>query len=951
MIRERKRLAVSVATFAVVLVSGATVLAPTAVGAAELAFAPGTFVKAHPPLDPQMSEDCSEFLCRTVGHAEYDHWIAAIEEAPEPTQAGGHPDFLSSFRFPPDTENSSSERVRTLVGDIAVGAVINPRGVPLCKAADFYLTVYGACPPISQVGVAVTLAAGLSLLDPVSSMMLSPEEPDVLAFKAGTQTAILRPEVRSDGDYRLQARMDDLPSPPPGYLGTTIDLWGVPHDPVHDRYRFNDSGTLGDHIDRVPKPFLSAPTSCRTGPIALGQAARSWERPEHWIEISSTAAEPTGCEKISFEPSVSALPTTDVADSPSGLKVDLHLPQHEDCRPIEPPPAADQPQYACDLATSQLEDTAVRLPEGIWVNPAAANGLLGCSASQAGLTSAPGQTPIRFDGKPTHCPGGSWIGDAEVDTPLRDQPLQGSVFLAEPYDNPFKSMLALYLALDDPERGVVATLPGRVEADPDTGQLTATFPETPQLPFERLRIVLKQGPHALLRTPSTCGAYTTAFELAPYSAPQAPVGLTEEWSIAKGPGASCAKTEASLPNSPSFEAGNVSPVAGAFSPFVLRLARADGSQSLRAIEVSPPPGMVAKLVGVAQCPDASLAAAAAGSGKEEHEHSSCPAGSDVGEAVVGLGSGPSPYYVSGHAYLAGPYKGAPLSLAIVVPATAGPFDLGTIVVRAAIYLDLRSARLTAVSDPIPGILGGIPLDVRTVNLVLDREQFVQTGTSCDPGTVVGAVTSALGQVAPLLSRSQLGDCRQLGFKPRVSLGIFGNLARNGHPSLRAVFRPRGNEAGLQSAAVGLPDGELLDIHNLRALCPRQLPAGLCPAGSRLGYARIASPMLEGTLRGPIYVRAPSRGLPDLLVDLRLNHFHLLLNGRTTTSGDRLGVRFDALPDVPVSKAAFTLEGGPRGIFVNSESLCRGPRRARVRLSAHNGRLYRLQPRLRVQDRC
>lgn len=913
----------------------------------ELDFSPDSLAKAHAPLEQALPESCAPFQCLFETQESAERWIEAVADAPELTQAGGRPDLTSSVLIDPG--GPPGESVRTIVSDLPAGATANPLAVPPCAAADFHLTLAGACPPASQVGVAMTLANELDLLSPVASLMPSPGQPALLGFKAFANAVILTPGVRNDGDYGLRVTSDGIPIVA-SFIGSILSLWGVPHDPVHDPQRFDAAGMLGGHVEGIPMPFLSAPTDCRTGPIGLTVRVRSWQRPEDWLERTSLFEEPTDCDQVPFNPSVAARPTTDVADSPSGLHVDLRMSQSETCHPIAPLPPPDQAQYDCGLAMSHLEDTLVRLPEGLSVNPAAANGLDGCPSSRVGLTTPPGRAPIRFDGKPADCPGSSWIGTAELDTPLLEQPVQGSVFLADPYDNPFGSLLALYVALEDRTRGIVVTLPGKVEADPHTGRLTVSFRESPQLPFERLRIDLKQGSHAPLRTPASCGSYVDRSTLTPYSAPDARVDAIDEWSITRGPGLACSESEAS-PNAPSFSAGAVSPVAGAYSPFVLRFGRAGGPQSLHVFEASLPPGLVAKLQGVARCPEALLATVVTKPGGEKRESPGCPAGSKVGRAFAGAGAGPSPYYAPGRVYMAGPYKGAPFSLAIVIPATAGPFDLGTVVVRVALHIDPHSVQITAVSDPTPSILEGIPLDLRTVELVLDREQFTKNGTSCDPSSVRGKVVPALGQPALVSSRFQLADCRQLPFRPRVAIRLAGGLGRNGHPALRAVIRPRPNEAGLASATFTLPATELLDVRRLRALCGREVPPEQCPSSSRLGYARLSSPILDGTLRGPIYARSPKQGLPGLFADLRLDRLHVVLNGRAAAKGGRLLVRFDGLPDVPFSRATFTLAGGRHGILVNSESLCRRSHRGRIELSAHNGKLYQLRPRLWLRGRC
>ena len=459
----------------------------------------------------------------------------------------------------------------------------------------------------------------------------------------------------------------------------------------------------------------------------------SWADPGQYLEEQSPASEPTGCDQIDFNPTLSARPTTNVADQPTGLEVDVHTPQNNaGCKQIKPFPPITEPQFDCGLATSHLKDTTVTLPPGLVINPSGANGLDGCSTAEIGLTTPLGVSPQQFTKDQPTCPDASKIGTVEVDTPLLGRADARHRLHRRPLRQPVQSPDRDLRRRQRPRARDHRQAGGPGRPRPATGQLTTTVTDAPQLPFEHFYLHFKQGPHATLRTPG-CGDYSTTGELTPYSDPGSPVPTSDPWSIDSGPGGNCDQ-----PNAPSFDAGTVTPIAKAFSPFVMHLRRDDATQNFKAVTISPPQGTIAKLAGVAQCSDADLAAAANKSGAGEKAAPSCPANSEVGNVVAGAGAGPSPYYAPGKVYMAGPYKGAPLSLAIITPATAGPFDLGTIVVRTALYIDSKTAQITAVSDPIPAILDGIPTDVRSVDLTLDRDQFTETGTSCDPSAVTGS---------------------------------------------------------------------------------------------------------------------------------------------------------------------------------------------------------------------
>ncbi len=943
-------------TCLVVLVAAAATLAPAA--SAEFEFKTPPLVKAHAPqkfLDPLFAGPYQQVL----SEAQLPEWNQQVADAPELTQAGGHPDFTTRYEFatgPLGGHPLLDGHPRSVIVDTPAGAVGNPRAVPRCSAADFNLTQYGACPSASQVGEAVTNVSPFVALSPVSSLVPSPGIAATIAFKALVVPVVLNPEVRSDGDYGLRVAGNEIPIPSFDYTGSTVTLWGVPHDPVHDPRRVDSNGNLGGHIDGTPKPFLSAPTNCSAGPLDTGVKARTWENPDTWIESTSTAAEPTGCDQIEFEPTFKATPSTTVADSPSGLEVDLHTPQNEECEEIVPAPVNEpsdkepDPFYDCGLATSHLRDTTVTLPEGLAINPAGANGLDGCSPSEAGLTSPLGAIPVQFNGEPANCPDASKIGEVEVDTPLLDVPLVGTVDIADPYDNPFKSFLALYVSVNDPSSGIVATLAGEVKADPSTGQLTARFPESPQLPFEHFFLHFKQGPHAPLRTPAVCGTYETKAEITPYSDPASLVSTTAEWQITQAPSGSCASSAETLPNAPSLDAGTVSPSAGSATPFVMHLRRNDGSQNFKAVNVSPPPGLVAKLAGVGRCSEADLAVAASKTGAEEKASPSCPASSRLGGVVAGAGAGPSPYYAEGNAYLTGPYMGAPLGMAIITPATAGPFDLGTIVVRVALHVDPKTARITAVSDEIPSILQGIPLDVRTVDLSIDRDQFTRTGTSCDPSSVDGQLTSTLGQVASISSRFQLAECSSLGFKPRLTLRLRGGTKRGKHPAMTAILTPRPGDANLAAISVALPRSEFLDQGHIGTVCTRvQFAADQCPKASIYGKATVTTPLFDFPLTGNVYLRSSDNELPDLVPDLRgpaEMPIKIEAAGRTDSINGGLRNTFDFVPDAPFTKLVMELRGGKKGLLQNSRDICSRVFRAAVAYTAHNGKVRTGRPALR-----
>ncbi len=551
---------------------------------------------------------------------------------------------------------------------------------------------------------------------------------------------------------------------------------------------------------------------------------------------------------------------------------------------------------------------------------------------------APG-TP-QFTPAPAGCPDASKIGTVRVDSPaLVDHPMSGGLYLATPGQNPFGSLLAVYLTVSDPATGLEVKLPGRIDTD-SAGRLVASFAEAPQLPFEELQVELLKGAVAPLKTSLACGAYTVETELTPWGAPETATPRPKDaFAITGGAGGgACSASAASAAEGSRLEAGTLDPTAGIYSPFVLKLARPDGSRLLSGIDTTLPAGLLARIAGVPTCPDAALAAAAGHSGAAEQAAPSCPAASRVGTVDVAVGAGPSPYNLRGAAYLAGPYKGASVSLAILTPALAGPFDLGTVVVRVALYVDPVSTRVHAVSDAFPTSLAGIGLDLRSVALRLDAPGFTRNPTSCNPLSFAGA--------QPV--RFQVGDCGRLAFKPKLEAALKGAAKKGAHPGLKVSvgFPAKGNGAAAAAAVITLPKALRFDPTHWKGSCPAPLAAGACPAASAYGTATAATPLLGAPLSGPVYLRVPprpvnvrapkGRPLPEVLVDLR-GAVEVVLTGHLeTTKAGATRVNFEDLPDAPISRFTLDMTGGKRGLFEAAAHVCAPKSRVTAILDGQNG---------------
>ena len=801
------------------------------------------------------------------------------------------------------------------------------------------------CPESSAIGVVeIQQVEGnvVTTTRPLYNLLPPPGMPAEFGLQVVNLPFYITTEVRPDEGYKVVATLRNLTEVKRVTAATTT-IWGTPQDPVHDPVR---GRCLNEIVESFPiespfcerqeakppyQPFLRLPTSCGS-PLNLLFSFDSWVTPGNFISEENELPALEGCDEVGFEPTMTVQPTTDVGDSPTGIHADVHIPQEEDAE---------------TLNQADLRKTVVTLPEGLAVNPSGANGLEACPPAQIGLTSAPGVSPPTFDASPAACPGAASVGTATVHTPLIDHPLEGNVYVASPHENPFGSLLALYIAVDDPLSGVVVKIPGEVKPDPETGQLTTTFDETPQTPFEDFELDFDKGPLAALRTPAVCGDYATEATLTPWSAPASgpPVSISSPFSIDKSAsGGDCPASEGERPNNPTFSAGSVTPVAGAYSPFVLHLRREDGSQEFSSLTVTPPPGLLAKLAGIPYCPEEALIAAANRTGAAEKASPSCPAASEVGSVVAGAGAGPSPYFTEGKVYLAGPYKGAPLSLAIVTPAVAGPFDLGTIVVRTALQVDPETALVHAVSDPIPSILQGIPLDVRSLTVKLDRPQFMLNPTTCNELSISGQEGSVQGGTASLHDRYQLEGCGRLHLKPKLTFSLKGGTKRSQFPALKSVLtNPPGENTNFASVRVTLPHSIFLENAHFGTICTRvQFSAGSCPKRAIYGHARAFTPLLDRPLEGPVYLRSSSHALPDLVADLN-GQIRVILDGRVDSVKGRIRTSFETVPDAPVSKFVLELVGGKHGILVNSANLCGRVRKAAVTFAGQNGKTLSRRP--------
>ncbi|HYH53800.1 MAG TPA: hypothetical protein VD761_06690 [Solirubrobacterales bacterium] len=869
-----------------------------------------------------------------------------IDGNPE-RQAGSHPDVRVRFDVPqidPDNVDSAPvEAPHRFLIDLPPGLIGNPGAAELCPATALKGANQGngaACPIASQIGFArIGPRSEYPLPAPIYNVVPPKGSPAMFAFNALGVVVRLTPTLRP-GEYAITIDSGGI-STGIQIPGVETIFWGVPSDPVHDPQRYGPQLNGAFYwapatTDYPRKSFMSAPTSCSAEPSSWTASLDGWKSIGSYTS-SLFNADPdgdpfrfTGCDQVPFTPSIEARPTTNLADSPSGLDVKITTPQNTD---------------PDGLSEAHLKDVVLTLPEGMTVNPASANGLAACSPAQIGLTSPVGQPKAMFDNAPATCPAASKLGTAQIDTPLIDHPLKGAVYLGEQGSNPFNSLLALYISIEDPVSGTMIKLAGHPVPDPQTGRLTINFMNNPQLPFQEFRVNMFSGPRAALKTPMACGQFAANAALTPWSSPAgATAQRTDSFAIERGAGGSaCLKAEAEASSARTFRAGTVDPTAGIYSPFAMKITRADGTQPIGAIKTTLPKGLLGKLAGIPYCSEAALAAATGKTGKAEQQAASCPAASAVGNVTVGAGAGSEPHYAGGKAYLAGPYKGAPLSLAIITPAVAGPFDLGNVVVRAALQIDPESTQITAVSDAIPTILQGIPLDIRSIAVSIDRPAFTRNPTSCDPMSVLGSTTSVFNQETALASHFQVGGCERLAFKPKLALRLKGGTDRSDYPALTATLNARGGDANIGKASVALPRSVFLAQEHIRTVCTRvQWAADTCPKAAIYGKATAWSPLLDAPLTGNVYLRSSNNELPDLVADLR-GQIRVALVGRIDSHRGGIRTTFDSVPDAPVSRFVLKMRGGQKSLLVNSRNLCGSVSRATVQLDGQNGKTHDTRP--------
>jgi len=901
------------------------------------------------------------------------------------SRAGAHPyQVTATFNLNQDAEDTTNptnpkvqapRMARNLAFALPPGMIGNAQAVAQCTIDDFNGLAQGGfenfCPSASVIGVAsitfyepAKFGVGLSTYAiPLFNLTPAFGEPARFGFEFLHIPIILDTSVRSDPgeDYGVTVSTHNI-TQLSNFMSSTTTFWGTPGDPSHDISRnwpclakghWTQSGRklpcqpLGQER---PAAFLTLPTDCNA-PFAPGVSGESWTDPEHptpatfgpfaySLEEGGVPQALTACNQLPFAPAMQAEPSTDKASAPSGLDFNLNFDD-------------EGLTSATGRTQSQLKNTTVTLPEGFTINPSAGVGLGGCTTAdyeRESVNSAPG----------AGCPNNSKLGTVEIESPLLAQKIHGSLYIAQPYENPFGepehghpggTFVAIYIVAKNPETGILVKLAGKVTPNPVTGQLTTSFLNNPQLPFDHFNFHFREGAQAPLITPATCGSYTVNAQLTPWSNPTTTLTDTSSFTITKGYDGGACPSGGVPPFNPGIAAGTLNNNGGAFSPFYLHLTRTDGEQEISGFSTNMPAGLTGDLTGIPFCPEANIETARQKTGAQEEASPSCPASTQIGHTLVGTGVGAVLAYVPGKVYFAGPFHGAPFSIVSVTSAVVGPFDLGTVVLRFGLSIDPNTAQVSVSptsSEPIPTIIDGIVTHVRDIRVYIDRPNFILNPTSCNPLSISSTLNSDLGYSATVSSPFQDANCANLTFKPAFKVSTSAKTSRRNGASLYVKLTypagALGKDANIRSVKVDLPKQLPSRLTTLQKACTATQfntnPAG-CPSASKVGYAKAITPLIPEPLQGPAYfVSHGGEEFPNLIIVLQGYGVTIHLIGDTFINEHTniTSSTFKTIPDQPVGSFELTLPQGPNSALAAPGNLCtvKGGLKMPTLFTAQNG---------------
>jgi hypothetical protein len=888
---------------------------------------------------------------------------AGKEEQPE-TLSGAHP-FEVRAHFAFNSQGGKSEGdLRGMQVDLPPGLIGNPLGLGRCsekeletpRVSPFESSNSGeSCPGISQVGV-VTFVSDREEGRPQSFGVFNVKAPPGAAAELAAapfgERVRYTPYVREEGgNYGLTLFVKNF-TQGMDVREMSLELWGNPWSPSHDTQRgnclneadpghpFGKCSVDAEQPQHAAVPFITLPTNCGV-PLRFSVHLESWQG--ETADAAGASPGLTECEKVRFEPKPVARLSTDRTTSSTGFDFTLE----GNALGLTDPNRR---------AGSQVRDATVTLANGISINPSLGAGL--------GYCIRPVFEAIRLTEGP-ECPNDSKIGALEVESPLLEEAMDGGVYLAQPDDpftgergaeNPFDSLIAIYLVAKSPQQGLQVKVPGELETNLANGNLVARFTEIPMLPYSHFNVHFRDGQRSPLASPPACGVYSNHVDLVPWNNPAVHEQFESRFELASGiGGGSC--PSGLQPFAPSAKGGTANRNAGSYTPLYIRLSRTDEEQEITSYSTTLPPGLLGRLVGIPYCPEAAIARAARNSGFGELEHPSCPAASMIGHTTAGYGLGSALTYAPGNLYLAGPYGGQPFSIVAIDSAVVGPFDLGVIVVRSGIKLDPQTAQVSIdskASDPIPHIIRGIPIHLRDIRVYIDRSGFTLNPTSCEPMTMDSSLTGAgadLGSNAddPRAGASvpfQVSNCSALGYHPAFTLRLRGHARRGDYPSLVATYRPRPGDANQREVTVTLAKTMFLAQGHIDTICTnKQFAAHNCPQGSIYGHATAVTPLLGAPLTGPVYLRSSKNTLPDMVAAISGAGVSVEVVGRISSYKGGLRATFTKLPDAPVKRFTVHLFGGKRGLIEAAANICANPQPGAARFVAQNNKGVALHPAL------
>jgi hypothetical protein len=944
----------------------------------------------------------------TFGVEEDGYAIVPEEEGgASDSRAGSHPFQLTSTldfnQTLEEVQGPHEAKVRYAPGAPALpknlsfqlppGLLGNITATERCTALQFSTqrSADNLCPASSVVGVAnVTLLEPSRLgyiTFPVPLFNMVPEEgePARFGFDASEVPVILDTSVRtggnhgaSSGDYGVTVSVNGA-TQAAQVLGAQITFWGTPGAAAHDESRGwaclrdeveNDTGKpCQAPATHSEVPLLTLPTSC-TGALLTSMSGEAWtgETVQAQAALQGSSGELLesieGCSDVPFEPAIATVPVEEQEGQGEAVAHDASTPAGLDVR-VKVPQAGTLD--AQQLADADVKDSTVTLPAGVTLDPAAASGLEACSETEVGYEGPasepdplePGAAqPLRFDEAPVSCPMGSRLGSVEIRTPLLSQTLTGSVYLAEPAPNggggknPFGSLIALYIVAESKELGLRVKLAGEGSLDPQTGQITTTFRNTPQVPFEELQLQLQGGPRGSISTPAHCGVYATEAQFTPWSASAPytthanPTNPGEEFLITNGPGGGPCPGD-SLPFAPTFQAGSASSQAGTYTQFALHIQNPDGDQALSSLTMHLPAGVAAQLSNVTPCPE------------PQASRNECGPDSLIGHSTAYSGLGPDPVSLAGQVYLTGPYEDAPFGISVVTPAVAGPFNLGDVTVRSRINVDPNTAAVTIASDPFPTFVKGVPVDLKRIDVLVDRPDFEFNPTSCVSTSINATLTGAQGATSSPSQAFQVSGCGNLPFKPVFQASTSGNATKANGASFVVKVTSKGlGEADIEKVDLQLPKALPARLTTLQKACTEGAfnanPAS-CPEGSVIGTAVIHTPVLKNPLSGPAYlVSHGGAAFPDVEFVLQGENITLVLDGKTAIKSGVTYSKFEAAPDAPFTTFETILPQGPHSALTSNVpakakfSLCGQTLQMPTEITAHNGTLIKQTTKIAVQ---